>query len=256
MTSYGLETWGPEKLDLYELGAKTSFHGAVSGTFNVAAFYNDFASQQIAINTLPCSFVPPAAQPASCVGAPSVSAAQGIASGATSTIKGVEVDASINPFTGLNLEAGYAYLKTRLKSFPDLSSVPPGFAQLFPAAILGGPLALTPKNKYTVTGSYTLPLGEAIGRITLGATFSHQDSMLGTTSSLPIHQTIPPEDLLNLNLNWSNVAGQPIDLNVFATNVTKEKFYTYFIGSSFGWEAGINNEPRMYGVRVRFRFGA
>jgi iron complex outermembrane receptor protein len=258
VTSYGLETWGPEKLDLYEIGAKTSFGspGGIHGTFNIAAFYNDFKSQQIAINTLPCTLVPPAQQPASCIGAPNVSAAQGIASGATSTIKGVEVDASISPFTGLRLDVGYAYLDTKLKSFPDLSQVPPGFAQLFPAATLNGPLAGTPKNKYTITGSYTLPVSSDIGRIALSATFTHTDSMLGNTSSLPIHQTIEPENLLNMNLNWSNVVGRPVDLSFFVTNLTNEKFYTYYIGSSFGWEAGIPNEPRTYGVRVKYRFGS
>ena len=42
MSSYGLETWGPEKVDTYELGAKTGFQSFVSGIFNVAAFYNDY----------------------------------------------------------------------------------------------------------------------------------------------------------------------------------------------------------------------
>ncbi|MCW1431691.1 TonB-dependent receptor [Novosphingobium sp. JCM 18896] len=255
VTSYGLETWGPEKLDLYEIGAKTSFDGAVRGTFNIAAFYNDFASQQIAINTLPCSLLPPAQQPASCVGAPAVSAAQGIASGATSTIKGVEVDASISPFAGFRVDVGYAYLDTKLKSFPDLSNVPPGFAQLLPAATVGGVLAMTPKNKVTVTGSYTVPLPETLGRMTLSATYTYQSSMFGNSSSLPSRQTIAPQNLVNANLNWSSVAGSPVDLSFFITNLTNEKYYTYYIGSSFGWEAGIPNEPRMYGVRVKYRFG-
>lgn len=38
--------------------------------------------------------------------------------------------------------------------------------------------------------------------------------------------------------------GSPIDLSFFVTNLTNEKFYTYYLGSSFGWEAGIPNEPR------------
>ncbi len=42
-----------EKIDAFELGAKTSWGGAVRGMFNVAAFYNKFGSQQIqaGINT-------------------------------------------------------------------------------------------------------------------------------------------------------------------------------------------------------------
>src|SRR6185436_19440577 len=40
-------TFDPEKVDNYELGFKSSFRGALRGTFNVAAFYNDFSDQQL-----------------------------------------------------------------------------------------------------------------------------------------------------------------------------------------------------------------
>src|SRR3546814_18948749 len=40
--------WGPEKVDTYELGTKTSFYsGVLKGYFNLTGFYNDFRDQQI-----------------------------------------------------------------------------------------------------------------------------------------------------------------------------------------------------------------
>ena len=39
----GAESWGPEKIDSYEVVAKASFRGSVSGFFNIAAFYNDLS---------------------------------------------------------------------------------------------------------------------------------------------------------------------------------------------------------------------
>ena len=58
------------------------------------------------------------------------------------------------------------------------------------------------------------------------------------------------------NLHWNSVAGKPVDLSLFVTNLTKEKFFTNKLGgSSFSLDSGIVNEPRMFGARVRVRFG-
>ena len=37
--------------------------------------------------------------------------------------------------------------------------------------------------------------------------------------------------------------------------MTKEKFHVFTTGSSFGFDSAILNEPRMYGARLRYRFG-
>ncbi|MET0239428.1 MAG: TonB-dependent receptor [Sphingobium sp.] len=251
VNSYGLETWGPEKVDTYEIGAKTSFRGAVRGTFNVAAFYNDFSNQQLQVGTTACTAAELVTKPAQCpfLAVPTA----GIANGGKSTIKGVEVDASITPFTGFTVDVGYAHLDTELKSI-TLPPAPVGFTALStPPA--GGPLPLTPRNKYSATASYSLPLDDNVGRIALAATFTHQDSSFGSPTSAPQFQWLPPQDNLNLNLNWNNVAGGPVDLGLFVTNVTKERFHLMTLGQSFGFDALITNQPRMFGARLKYRLG-
>jgi iron complex outermembrane receptor protein len=253
VSSYGLETWKPEQVDLYEVGAKTSWQAAVSGNFNLAVFYNDFTDQQIAINTLPCSLAPTAPACAGIPASESPSPAQGIGNGGKSTIQGVEVDTSINLFTGFNLSVGYAYLDTELKSIV----VPPvqrGFASYVPNAIVGGPLQNTPKNKYTITPSYTLPLDERFGQITFSGTYTAQGTTFGNNSSVTL-KTLPKQKQLNLNLNWTDVAGFPVDVGLFATNVNNEKYYVFATGASFGFDSVVLNEPRMYGARVKYNFG-
>ncbi|MDB5725247.1 MAG: hypothetical protein JWQ16_2001 [Novosphingobium sp.] len=253
VSSYGLETWGPEKVDVYEVGAKTSFGGSLRGTFNIAAFYNDFKEQQIAVNTISCvNFF----NPAICTGVPSVSSAQGIGGGGASSIKGIEVDASISPFEGFRVDVGYSYIKTRITRNPDTSVIPVGFSLLQPnSGGIGGPLALTPEHKLAATASYTLPLDQSIGRVTLSGTFTYQSDQFGNASSLPSRQTLPSQHNVNLNLNWYDIAGQPVDLSLFVTNLTKQKFVTYTTGSSFGPEAVNLNEPRMFGARLKVRLG-
>jgi iron complex outermembrane receptor protein len=66
--------------------------------------------------------------------------------------------------------------------------------------------------------------------------------------------------LLNLNANWNNIVGKPIDLSIFATNVTRERYYTFCsglggaVGSSNGFETCQIGAPLMFGARVRIRF--
>ena len=67
-----------------------------------------------------------------------------------------------------------------------------------------------------------------------------------------------PLDLLNLNARWTNIAGAPIDLSLFMTNVTREKYYSFIAGlgsPSVNFETATLGEPQMYGARLRFRFG-
>ena len=71
---------------------------------------------------------------------------------------------------------------------------------------------------------------------------------------------IGKSDLLNLNLNWNNVAGKPIDLSLFATNVTQKHYYIFIAGlgglNGAGNEFASLGEPRMFGARLRYRFGS
>lgn len=236
------EQWAPEKVDSYEVGAKTSFDGMVRGSFNVAAFYNKFSDQQLQASLN-------AARPV-----------QAIINAGKSRIWGVEVDGMIEPVKGLRLEGSYTYLNTRVQ---QLNRNVPFDPVRYPRGISfttfeGDPLTLAPKHKYSITGSYTLPLAESVGEVTLAATFSHTSPMLATrVTPIVANQTVPALDLLNLNVNWNGVGGMPVDVALFATNVTKEVVRTYTGAgyNSAGFDGGVFSEPRMYGVRVRYHFG-
>jgi len=244
--SIGFETVGPEKVDTYEIGAKTSFRGAVPGYFNVAAYYNNFRDQQLTVNSTIkpewLGIIPPAA--------PNVNAGK-------SRMWGIEVDAAVKPFKGLSIDVGYAYLNTKLQEF-TAPPLPIYYSQLFSATEVGGPLALSPKNRVTVTGTYTLPLDESIGHISFGATFTHTDANAATSpEASPLLYKIKASDLLNLNADWRSVMGTPVDLAFFMTNVTNESRILFPTQSwnTFGGDGGHVNEPRMWGVRVKYRFG-
>jgi len=244
-------TFEPEKVDAYEAGAKLSFSGPVRGYFNVAGFYNDFADQQI--------FVGFSAAPGK-AGQPTT----GIVNAGKSRIYGAEVEASVTPFDGFTLDASYTYLNATIREIDALVSLDPNYvvsAQILP----GNPLLLSPKHKFSATASYTLPLDESLGRITLASTVSFTDKQLtaydfNDPALLAVYGSnltrLDSRTLVNLNLSWNSVAGSPVDLGLFATNVTKKKYYTYVPSfSTLGFFPGTIGEPRMYGLRLRYNFG-
>ncbi|TAL00852.1 MAG: TonB-dependent receptor, partial [Rhodospirillaceae bacterium] len=160
----GFNQYNPEKVDTYELGAKTSFQGAISGTFNLSAFYNDFTNQQIQV-----AFVQLSHNLAQ-------GGTTGIVNAGKSRIWGTEVESSLNLFKGFRLDTSYAYLNSLLQTL-NTGIVPVGFAPLY-TSIAGDPLPLTPKHKLSLTGNYTLPLDESLGKISVAANWVYTSSVL------------------------------------------------------------------------------
>ncbi len=238
----------PEKVDTYELGLKTTFHAVVSGTFNIAAFYNNFRDQQLQLNFNPKPGV-------------AVTPASGILNAGKSRISGVEVETSFNLFEGFVLSTSYTYLDTRIQEVttPATPATSP-YVVVSPIAV-GDQLPLSPKNKVSTTGTYTLPVRESVGKIALGATFTHTGSEItnyvDATSPLPAINslgTLPSLNLLNLDASWNSVGGTRLGVVLFASNVTNKQYYTFVPGlyNTVNFETAELGQPRFYGIRVRY----
>jgi iron complex outermembrane receptor protein len=251
-TGRNFETAGPEKVDTYEIGAKTTWRGAIPATFDATLFYNNFSDQQIQATLI--------AKPGQGVGG-SV-----IVNAGSSTIKGAEVEASARLLPDVQVDLSYAYLDTQLNSItlPTLSPTDI-YSAIIPTALVGEPLALSPKNRVTFTATYYLPVDESLGRISAAATFTHTDEQVFSPSDDAFVSQIgfnpgilPATNLLNLNLNWNDVAGRPVDLSFFVTNVTNQQYWVAMnqAFASTGFESILLAPPRMFGARVRMKFGS
>jgi iron complex outermembrane receptor protein len=262
IAAVGFQTYEPEKVDVYEAGLKTSFHGAISGTFNVSAFYNDFSNMQLQVAFLDLlNGIPP-----------QLTAMPAIVNVGKSRIYGTEVEASITPLRGLTLQASYAYLNTKLTNYtpPDLSTQPAGYYDF----VSGGPtqgkrLQYTPEHKLTISANYRLPVDESIGKISLGVTYIYTGKVFyGDTSvaarTLSIFSPSDPNydptmgpgyNLVNLNINWDNIAGSGLSAAAFMTNATNTLYYeARSLSGSRGFINRYVGEPRMYGLRLRYSF--
>jgi iron complex outermembrane receptor protein len=251
----GLRTFDPEKVDSFEVGLKTSFHEAIRGTFNVAAFYNDFSNQQLQFGFNPS--VDENGTPAP------VSPTTGIVNAGKSRIYGAEVEGSLIPVKGLTLSASYTYLNATIRKIEPVVSSDPNYVASTSIAP-GDPLVLSPKNKLSLTGSYTLPLDASVGKVSLGLNYVYTDKQTTNYIYNPAtvaiygrsYSELDSLHLLNANVGWEQFFGTPVDLSLFATNLTGEKYYQFIPGlGNIGAEFGTVGEPRMYGMRLRYRFG-
>jgi iron complex outermembrane receptor protein len=120
-----------------------------------------------------------------------------------------------------------------------------------------------------------LPLDQTIGAVYVGATYAYTSSQLSVfnyNNPLTVQLmggnfgTLPSRSLLNLDAGWTSIFGSGVDLSAFGTNVTNKKYYQYIPGLgvsvlsggnevNLGMELANVGEPRMYGVRLRYRFG-
>jgi iron complex outermembrane receptor protein len=230
-------TFRPEQVDTYEVGAKTSFHGDISGTFDAAAFYNDFTNQQLVVGAF------------SNQGSP----ASGIINAGSSRIWGLELEGLLVPAQGVTLDLAYTYLNTKIETlaFP----APPGVT-VIPSAQVGDPLPFTPRHKLSFAATYALPLDESIGKVMVGATYVYNGSQI-VQSGGP-YAYLPAYSLLNFNVNWESIFGGPVDAEFFMTNAT-DTFYLNYIADysviGLGFADRNPGEPRMFGGRLRYRFG-
>jgi iron complex outermembrane receptor protein len=251
-----LQTYDKEKVDTYEVGAKTSWRGSVPGYFNISGFYNAFSDQQLQIG-LSCQPVSACAQTTAIINA------------GKSRLMGFEAEAGVTLFDSLRIDAAYAYLDTKIEKIINLVSIVQGLGLPFTdvrGLPVGSPIPNAMPHKATVSARYTLPLDESVGQLSLGGTFVYQSSyravsdptalVNGNLVYLTRYGILPSSKLVNLNVTWENVAGSPVDAAVFVTNVTNEKVFLHAnVQAANGFVSNIIGEPRMWGARLRYKFG-
>jgi len=236
----GHPIYGPEKIDNYEIGTKMTFHGDISGTLNIAGFYSDLSNQQILVGLTSLT---------------GNGSATSIYNAGKSRIYGIDFDGSLIFSPMFRIDASANYLNTRLKTMTIPSSFP-GYDIFAPAALAGDPLNFSPKFSLNASGTVTLPTSETFGTVELSglyrysSTFASSASANGFVKSTAVSQ-------IDLNLDWRNVGGAPVDLALFATNVTNQLTVTFRQPqiNSFGFDTQLLGLPRRFGARVRVRFG-
>ena len=173
-----------------------------------------------------------------------------IVNAGNATIRGVDADFTIVPVPDLELTASWAYTQAHFDKYLIVATGQSIPGQTYP---------YVPKNKLSLGARYMLPVADDYGDISVGALLAYQSHQV-----LGVFPTDPPATTLggsyatlDLNLDWKNVLRYPIDVSLFATNVTDTIYRLggYPIYGIGGFASFVYGEPQMYGAKIKYRFG-
>ncbi len=274
-------TFGPEKVMSYEIGAKTDLRlGSVPIRFNVAAYQLNYRDIQRANGDNVANGCPDAGNP--------FCNTTGLDQGAITynigkaRVRGIELETTARLFPGFELAGSYSYTKAKYRDYTlFIPADAPGGPQIDVAQTCDGPVPIpegvnapltavnlvcspfpfTPKHQFAISPRYSIEMGEGLGTVVLSGSYSHASRAWTAPATLPGAEPggyVDSYDVFNAAIEWNDIGNYGVDARLFATNLTNT---TYRISNSngdaqvTGFSASIYNEPRMYGVSLRFRFG-
>jgi len=259
----------PEKLVQIEGGIKSTFFvGDMQFRTNFAAFYGWYSDIQSTL-TAYVQVAPPPAPPQTLV--ISANSAEGLT-------RGIDADFAIIPVEWFELSGAASYNKNKYTKWPIFN--PDGSFKLNRTR----PFLGAPRLKWTLTGTYNVPMDEANGKLSISATFAHTsknwyyastftefgtDVHISTFTQangygpLASNGSTGPRDFdypfhnLDLDVKWVDTAGVDGLTTTFGiTNVLKnEGGY----GTGYAWYAAgfLWNDPpppRMFTVTMKYAF--
>jgi iron complex outermembrane receptor protein len=252
------QSFSPEKVTDYEIGARTDWNiGDVSGRFNISAYIADTKNAQLGISGFstiagctvgdPVFGQPPFSPDGDCIRTNDPSGTLMVANAGDKRTKGIEFDGYIIPVEGLKLSASASFLKQTTSKF----AIPAAIAFYANAANGELPLYSTPKKSGTLGLSYTLPLPDSVGEVVFNSNLYWSGGVNLVTL------TTKSYSLTDARLDWNNVLGSGMDAGVFVKNIfDKDQIVAgSATAPSLPIATVVYNEPRMFGLQLRYRFG-
>lgn len=244
----GVDKYNKETVNNIEIGLKSEFEWPVPGRFNIAMFDNDLRNMQLQSGYL----------------SPTAGSTSAVFNAGQARIRGIEFDTFLRLTERLSAAISFSYLGTELLEQDTegnrhkVAEAAGFFAEetFTSIALPGDNLPFTPEISYTINLDYRLPFPTKIGDVIAGATYAHTGEQSATATNASPYWKIDGFSVLNLNLSWLNILGQPLDLSLFATNVEDEEYVTYRPGTyhGIGFDSQSVGQPRMYGARLKYNF--
>lgn len=122
------------------------------------------------------------------------------------------------------------------------------------AALRAQETANRPMHQYGLNARYSLPVAESLGDASVFANWSWRDD---AGNKALRDGVIPSYGLLSLGAEMKDIGRSGWDASVFVTNALN-KDYVVALSAAFetnGYTTYSYGEPRMFGVRLRYRFG-
>jgi iron complex outermembrane receptor protein len=222
--------FGPEYVTDYELGVKSDWAiGDVPIRTNVDVYDQQYTDIQVA-----------ATRPEPRAAARLVNVTT---NAAAARLWGAEFEATARLTEHLHAGLNFDYLHFEYTKFGSGVNA---------ASLIGGQTANRVPRKYGVILRYDVPLQGRAGDLSFKANWGWQDQV----GNFGGDRQIPAYGLLNSSLDWNRVGGSPVDLSLFVSNALNKTYESGGIGLPIGFDEATYGDPRMYGLRLNYHFGA
>jgi len=239
-------TFDPERLTSYEAGFKSDWNlGSVPFRFNATYYYSDYSNIQ---------------RSAGDIDLPRAGAAIYQAS---ATIQGLELESSLRPVDGVEIGGVLSHTDADYKEYTV--PAPLGGVGCQGPVAAGGTLDLSCSRfqyvtpwLYNIFTTIKLPVSESMGDVSLFVSYSHVGSQWTAPRPVEPGALLQSYNLVNASLGWKNVAQSGFDLSFFVNNLTNKLYRVSAnnVSSSSFVQSSLYGEPRMYGLKLRYSFGA
>lgn len=183
---------------------------------------------------------------------------------AEAEITGFELDITALPTDNLSLSLAYSYVDAGYEErMDDLDG-----DGVNDTDTSGNDFSYIPENSLTASATYTLPIDESLGEMSLMVGAYWQDKMV-TAAINEVDLTNPGDaDLIrdvsniddytvwNARFDWRNVMGSQFDLAAFVNNATDEEYVLGGLNvlTNFGYAGYFYGAPRTVGASLRYSF--
>lgn len=236
------ETYDAEIVTDFELGTKNDFTvGGRPLRVNLAAYYSDYKDIQRLLTD-------PATNPPQTV---PVNAGK-------ATIKGGELELTFMPTDHLTLSGFYSYVNAGYDEFLDCGvDADPNMPGVQCTDRKSQPFARAPKNIYSITARYDLPVDSKIGAPGVQLNYYHTDGFSSNDSYDP-NQAVSGWNLMNLRADWTSVMGSSWNVGMSVNNLLDKEYVLpvgdVYTSSIIGVVSRTPGAPRTYLFDVRYNF--
>lgn len=179
-----------------------------------------------------------------------------IVNAATARIRGLETEITVQPTNELQLGVSATFLDPKFKDF----TIPLSLTTF--QDVTDTRYSFVSKQSVSVYGDYTVPLGD--GELNLRADYAWRSTyytngpLAGPGFQQQFRDTsrIPAYGLLNGQIAY-HFNNPDVELAIYGQNIANKKYFTRYLAveNSLGITAYSPGTPRMYGMRLTYKFG-
>lgn len=236
-TAVGRSAYDPERVTDIEIGAKADWYisNDISARTNLALYRTKRSDAQVS-------------QAFSVLAGVDPTIVNVIVNEAEATIKGAEFDGRLIFAQGLDLSLSWAYTDAGFDKYYDIRTQ---------STLTNMPYPFTPRSKLTLGARYQLPIPEALGDMNVAVNWSRSSAINFNVAPDPYGKQDSYQQT-DAYLNWNHILDSTVNASLFVTNLSNQKYLIggYPLYNTAGFSTGIYNEPRMWGLSLKYSFAA